>query len=383
MIYSLGLQILNKSNFISLNEQLSRQIIFQQFFHSHSSKYIKCNYESNLNKLNNKSYLKINLKIFNHLKLSQCNDPINCQFRFHKHIGFSSASVAHYYSSPIRQLLNANKLYNFSTSKSLANFAIDLSPSTQTISHIRSPFNLVNRAEYINIPNLPDRHLLSRSFAINNQSNQNRNPNDKRENQSAQIHSENQKSDNQAAVTISSSSLSTSSSANITKPKSTTVSLPTSRWARIKVSIIKELRHYWFGTKLLVYETRIAWGLLVSKVFKGIELSRRERKQLTRTIADLLRVVPFAVIVAIPFAELALPVLLKIFPKMLPSTYLDSVGEEAKMQKELQAKIEMARFLQETTAQMAEQLTQMKEESERKLRSDHDKRIPSIDLWIC
>ena len=41
---------------------------------------------------------------------------------------------------------------------------------------------------------------------------------------------------------------------------------------------------------------------------------------------------------------------------MLPSTYLDHKGEEAKLKKQLAAKIEMARFLQDTTALMARQL---------------------------
>ena len=117
----------------------------------------------------------------------------------------------------------------------------------------------------------------------------------------------------------------------------------------------KEVRHYRDGTKLLYAEIKVAYGLTL-QVLNGHELNRRERKQLTRTSADILRLVPFLVIVIVPFMEFALPVLLKLFPNMLPSTYLDHKGEEAKLKKQLAAKIEMARFLQDTTALMARQL---------------------------
>ena len=76
---------------------------------------------------------------------------------------------------------------------------------------------------------------------------------------------------------------------------------------------------------------------------------RRERKQLTRTTADMFRLVPLLVIVVrawiafgstqanahllpthqvVPFMELALPVLLKLFPNMLPSTFQDKLKHE-------------------------------------------------------
>jgi len=43
--------------------------------------------------------------------------------------------------------------------------------------------------------------------------------------------------------------------------------------------------------------------------------------KLQRTTADLLRLVPFAVFVIVPFMEFLLPVALKLFPNMLPSTF--------------------------------------------------------------
>lgn len=45
--------------------------------------------------------------------------------------------------------------------------------------------------------------------------------------------------------------------------------------------------------------------------------------QLKRTTQDLLRLIPFAVLVIVPFMELLIPVVLKVFPNALPSTFED------------------------------------------------------------
>ena len=42
-----------------------------------------------------------------------------------------------------------------------------------------------------------------------------------------------------------------------------------------------------------------------------------------RTTQDLLRLIPFAVFIIVPFMEFLLPVALKLFPTMLPSTFED------------------------------------------------------------
>ncbi len=75
-------------------------------------------------------------------------------------------------------------------------------------------------------------------------------------------------------------------------------------------------------------------------------LCRRERRQLTRTIADVFRLVPFAVFVVVPFMEILLPVALKLFPNMLPSTFENKLKKEEEMKKRVIAKMEVARFLQ-------------------------------------
>lgn len=87
------------------------------------------------------------------------------------------------------------------------------------------------------------------------------------------------------------------------------------------------LQHYWFGTKLLWADIRISSRLLL-KLANGKGLSRRERQQLTRTTADIFRLVPVAVFVIVPFMEFLLPVFLKLFPNMLPSTFQDKMKEQ-------------------------------------------------------
>ena len=79
-------------------------------------------------------------------------------------------------------------------------------------------------------------------------------------------------------------------------------------WEKVK----HEAKHYWDGTKLLGYEVKVSTKLLL-KLMAGYELSRRESNQLQRTIVDVVRLVPFAMFVIIPFAELLLPIALKIF----------------------------------------------------------------------
>lgn len=119
--------------------------------------------------------------------------------------------------------------------------------------------------------------------------------------------------------------------------------LATRVWKKVK----HEAQHYWHGTKLLVSEVRIS-ARLQWKLLHGETLTRRERRQLKRTTQDLLRLIPFAVFVIVPFMEFLLPVALKLFPNMLPSTFEDKFAAEEKQRKLLRVRLEMAKFLQET-----------------------------------
>lgn len=108
-----------------------------------------------------------------------------------------------------------------------------------------------------------------------------------------------------------------------------------------------EAAHYWNGTKLLGKEVQISTRLL-NRLIMGYSLTRREHRQLKRTTADLLRLIPFVPFVIIPMAEFLLPVAIKIFPNMLPSTFESKFAVEEKRRRLIKVRLEMAKFLQET-----------------------------------
>ena len=112
-----------------------------------------------------------------------------------------------------------------------------------------------------------------------------------------------------------------------------------------------EVKHYYSGFKLLFLDVRIC-SKIIWKVLNGGTLTRRENKQLIRTVGDLFRLVPFSVFIIVPFMEFLLPVALKLFPGMLPSTFATSSEKENKMKRTLKAKLEYAKFLQKTLDEM-------------------------------
>ncbi|XP_037536208.1 LETM1 domain-containing protein LETM2, mitochondrial [Nematolebias whitei] len=131
--------------------------------------------------------------------------------------------------------------------------------------------------------------------------------------------------------------------------------------------IVDELKHYYNGFRLLGIDTKIA-GRMVWRLLHGQVLTRRERRRLMRTCADLFRLVPFMVFIIVPFMEFLLPVFLKLFPEMLPSTFETESKKEEKQRKGLAAKLELAKFLQETIAEMARRnkaKAQIEEETQR------------------
>ncbi|KTW27885.1 uncharacterized protein T551_02852 [Pneumocystis jirovecii RU7] len=114
-------------------------------------------------------------------------------------------------------------------------------------------------------------------------------------------------------------------------------------WQKIK----GEAQHYWDGTKLLGAETKISYKLAL-KMAAGHELTRREHRQLQRTVKDLVRLVPFSAFILIPFAELLLPLALKLFPNMLPSTYEADKDKEKRQTKLSDTRKSVSQFLRAT-----------------------------------
>lgn len=115
--------------------------------------------------------------------------------------------------------------------------------------------------------------------------------------------------------------------------------------------VVAEAKHYYSGFKLLFLDVKVS-SKIIWRIAQGKTLSRRENRQLVRTVSDLFRLVPFSVFIIIPFMELLLPVALKLFPGMLPSTFASQDERENKMRRALKAKLEYARFLQKTLDDM-------------------------------
>ncbi|XP_062379729.1 mitochondrial proton/calcium exchanger protein isoform X2 [Sardina pilchardus] len=116
--------------------------------------------------------------------------------------------------------------------------------------------------------------------------------------------------------------------------------------------VLDEVKHYYHGFRLLWIDTTIA-GRMLWRVLNGHGLSRRERRQFLRTCADVFRLLPFLVFIIVPFMEFLLPVALKLFPNMLPSTFETQSKKEERLKKELRVKLEMAKFLQDTVEEIA------------------------------
>ncbi|XP_058183939.1 uncharacterized protein LOC131301593 [Rhododendron vialii] len=144
-----------------------------------------------------------------------------------------------------------------------------------------------------------------------------------------------------------------------------------------KDEFISTLQHYWLGSKLLWADVRISSRLLL-KLAGGKSLSRRERQQLTRTTADIFRLVPVAVFIIIPFMEFLLPVFLKLFPNMLPSTFQDKMKEQEALKRRLRARIEYAKFLQETVKEMAKEVQNSRSGETKKTAEDLDEFLSKV-----
>ena len=155
-------------------------------------------------------------------------------------------------------------------------------------------------------------------------------------------------------------------------------------WQKVK----KEVVHYWDGTKLLATEVRISMKLAL-KMAAGYELSRRENRQLQRTVQDLGRLVPFSVFVLVPFAELLLPVALKLFPNLLPSTYEGQKSKDKKATNLRSARKEVSNFLRNTLKETGLPVSAVNAHKEefteffRKVRATGESPTPEDVIKVC
>ncbi|KGG50178.1 hypothetical protein DI09_83p110 [Mitosporidium daphniae] len=113
-------------------------------------------------------------------------------------------------------------------------------------------------------------------------------------------------------------------------PPAPTTPIKPSVWTRIK----SEVEHYKQGSVKFGKETKSSFKLLF-RVYKAgtiDSLTRRERIQLARTGADMLRLVPFSIFVIVPLLEFLLPFFIKVFPNMLPSTFENQEARKTRLE---------------------------------------------------
>lgn len=120
----------------------------------------------------------------------------------------------------------------------------------------------------------------------------------------------------------------------------------TATWLKAKYRAgLREMYGYWLGLKLLYADASTAFGL-VQVLLSGKSLTRRQYRQLVRTGTDIIRLIPTLTLLIVPAGEFALPILIRLFPNMLPSTFEDKNQKKEKAKKILKGRVAIAGFLQ-------------------------------------
>jgi LETM1 and EF-hand domain-containing protein 1 len=106
-------------------------------------------------------------------------------------------------------------------------------------------------------------------------------------------------------------------------------------------------------------------------------------------VQDLARLVPFLPFVIVPFAELLLPVALKLFPNMLPSTYEDQKSKDKKVTNLRALRKEVSDFLRTSIKETGLPITQATTQKEefanffRKVRATGEKPTKQDVVKVC
>lgn len=128
------------------------------------------------------------------------------------------------------------------------------------------------------------------------------------------------------------------------------------------------IRYYIDGFLLFFKELRIACTYLWKSVVKGETLTRREQKQLSRTLADVFRMIPYLIFLIVPFFEVLIPIYLKFFPNALPSTFGRNIKPDlALAEEQLKRKQEMGKFLVETLEKISLERKKKKKKEEQSM----------------
>uniref|UniRef100_A0A0G4FXR7 Letm1 RBD domain-containing protein n=1 Tax=Chromera velia CCMP2878 TaxID=1169474 RepID=A0A0G4FXR7_9ALVE len=160
-------------------------------------------------------------------------------------------------------------------------------------------------------------------------------------------------------------------------------------WDDIKKATKHTVKWVITGSKLFGANLRVSKQLLHKKLL-GHPLTLRESKLLVRTMTDCFKIIPFSFFIIVPFAELALPLALRIFPNMLPSTFFEQSYDDAYLAKKLRAKQELAAFFQDMVKEKAKQLSDKSEVGDKAallesfvakmVEKDEDDRVPFLGV---
>jgi LETM1 and EF-hand domain-containing protein 1 len=96
-------------------------------------------------------------------------------------------------------------------------------------------------------------------------------------------------------------------------------------------------------------------------------------------VQDLGRLIPFLPFVIVPFAELLLPVALKLFPNMLPSTYEGQSSKDAKAKRLRSTRKEVSEFLRQTLKETG--LPVSAENAQREEFAEFFRKVRMCGLW--
>ena len=81
------------------------------------------------------------------------------------------------------------------------------------------------------------------------------------------------------------------------------------------------LAQYKRGFSLLGSQLKLAWSLIAAGMV-GRQLTASERRRIFNANLDLLKLIPFAAMLLMPAGSLVAPIVGKVFPSMLPSTFI-------------------------------------------------------------
>jgi len=128
-------------------------------------------------------------------------------------------------------------------------------------------------------------------------------------------------------------------------------------WGDIRAAVVHFGHWVATGFRLFGVDMRASF-ILTKRVALGYSLTIREKNLLVRTTSDCMKLVPFSLFIIVPFAELALPLFLRMFPNMLPSTFFEKKFDKATLARKFKAKQDMAEFWQQVVFQRTKEISE-------------------------